>query len=282
MYIHQLIWELFSYVEINHDNTSSEAKDVANVLSQAAYKISLQSKKIVVLLGGLVYCLFQDECVYGEPFGLKPLVRSAIQDAEGIISGEDELLQTMTKIGKKIIDTLPGSLTGKLFTQTAPYFFPKLNANIHKLETLLHFCLEHRDNLDLQLDVKLLAPMVPVKPVHDVADFFDSDESSIDTNNIDLSNSSIDDFMFYDLSELQNDPPCLSNLSMEVLGLFIAAAGIATIALAFTIFNPAVLGIAVGLGAVTLLAGVGFFCRGLYKDCQQTETELTAESFYPV
>lgn len=67
------------------------------------------------------------------------------------------------------------------------------------------------------------------------------------------------------------------NISMMVLGGFIAAAGIAAIAIAFTVLNAATFGVA-GLivsvvGAAAALSGVGLFATGAYKNRQTTSYE---------
>ncbi|MFA5960964.1 MAG: hypothetical protein WC785_10670 [Tatlockia sp.] len=63
-----------------------------------------------------------------------------------------------------------------------------------------------------------------------------------------------------------------ANISMMVLGGFIAAAGIAAVALAFTVLNAATLGIAgiaTAVAAVPLFfSGVGLFATGIYKNRQ--------------
>ena len=67
------------------------------------------------------------------------------------------------------------------------------------------------------------------------------------------------------------------NISMMVLGGFIAAAGIAAVAIAFTLLNAATFGTSglmlacVGVGAV--LSGVGLFATGAYKNKQTTSDE---------
>ena len=60
-----------------------------------------------------------------------------------------------------------------------------------------------------------------------------------------------------------------SNISMMVLGGFIAAAGIAAVAVAFTVLNAATFGVAGGglacAGAAAALSGVGLFAAGTKK-----------------
>ncbi|HBD7476101.1 TPA: hypothetical protein KKX77_002628 [Legionella pneumophila] len=62
----------------------------------------------------------------------------------------------------------------------------------------------------------------------------------------------------------------MSNISMMVLGGFIAAAGIAAVAIAFTVLNAATFGITgllvAGIGSGAVLAGVGLFASGAYKN----------------
>lgn len=67
----------------------------------------------------------------------------------------------------------------------------------------------------------------------------------------------------------QND---VQSISMMVLGGFIAAVGIAAIAVAFAVLNAATCGIAgvvtVSIGAAATLSGVGLFGTGAYKKSQ--------------
>ena len=60
------------------------------------------------------------------------------------------------------------------------------------------------------------------------------------------------------------------SVSMMVLGGFIATAGIAAVAIAFTVLNAATFGVAglvvAGIGVAAALSGVGLFARGAYKN----------------
>lgn len=66
----------------------------------------------------------------------------------------------------------------------------------------------------------------------------------------------------------------ISNISMMVLGGFIAAAGIAAVAIAFTVLNVATFGIVglvvAGIGVAAALSGVGLFATGAYKNRNTT------------
>lgn len=61
---------------------------------------------------------------------------------------------------------------------------------------------------------------------------------------------------------------------MMVLGGFIAAAGIAAVAIAFTVLNVATFGIVglvvAGIGVAAALSGVGLFATGAYKNRNTT------------
>ncbi|CEG55572.1 hypothetical protein [Legionella fallonii] len=61
------------------------------------------------------------------------------------------------------------------------------------------------------------------------------------------------------------------NLSMQILGGFMAVLGAAAVAVAFTVLNAATFGIAglvvAGIGAAVTLAGVGLFAVGSLKKC---------------
>lgn len=64
----------------------------------------------------------------------------------------------------------------------------------------------------------------------------------------------------------------LTNISMMVLGGFIAAAGIAAVAIAFTLLNAATFGVSglilASVGVATILSGVGLFATAAYKNRQ--------------
>lgn len=76
-------------------------------------------------------------------------------------------------------------------------------------------------------------------------------------------------------SQLQEEnTSSISNVSMMVLGGFIATAGIAAVAIAFTVLNAATFGIAglvvAGIGVAAALSGVGLFATGAYKNKNTT------------
>lgn len=62
------------------------------------------------------------------------------------------------------------------------------------------------------------------------------------------------------------------NISMMVLGGFIAVAGVATVALAFTVLNAATFGVAglvtAGVGIAAVLSGIGLFATGTNRQTQ--------------
>lgn len=69
--------------------------------------------------------------------------------------------------------------------------------------------------------------------------------------------------------DLERNSPSMTNISMVVLGGFIAAAGIAAVAIAFTVLNAATLGIpglvTAAIGAAAVLSGIGLFATELSK-----------------
>jgi len=75
----------------------------------------------------------------------------------------------------------------------------------------------------------------------------------------------------------------MSNISMMVLGGFIAVAGIAAIAIAFTVLNAATLGIPglllAGVGIAAVLAGCGLFAYNMKK---QTTPNILDSSMHTV
>ncbi len=72
-----------------------------------------------------------------------------------------------------------------------------------------------------------------------------------------------------------------TNISMMVLGGFIAAVGVAAVAIAFTLLNAATFGIAglvvAGTGAAAVLSGLGLFAAGAYRNRQTTAPDESLE-----
>jgi uncharacterized RDD family membrane protein YckC len=73
-------------------------------------------------------------------------------------------------------------------------------------------------------------------------------------------------------STKESNSSSTGDISMMVLGGFIAVLGIAAVAIAFTLLNAATLGIAglvvAGVGVVATLAGVGLFASGARNKSQ--------------
>lgn len=65
--------------------------------------------------------------------------------------------------------------------------------------------------------------------------------------------------------------PKSKNISMQILGGFMAALGCSAVALAFTVLNTATLG---GVGIAALILGIGFFAVGTYRNCQTSPDAL--------
>jgi hypothetical protein len=59
-----------------------------------------------------------------------------------------------------------------------------------------------------------------------------------------------------------------SNISMMILGGFIAAVGIAAIALTVTLLGPGFFFVGIGAGITTALIGLGLFATGAYQESQ--------------
>lgn len=76
------------------------------------------------------------------------------------------------------------------------------------------------------------------------------------------------------------------NISMMVLGGFIAAAGIAAVAIAFAVLNATTFGVAglvvAGVGIATVMSGIGLFATGTNKNRQTTSDVSLAFSDSPV
>ncbi|MBA2709241.1 MAG: hypothetical protein H0U57_01415 [Tatlockia sp.] len=83
--------------------------------------------------------------------------------------------------------------------------------------------------------------------------------------------------------ENQEEPSkdCLA-ISMQVLGLFIGALGIAAVAFAFIALNGLTMGtffLVAGVGCAALLAGIGLFSGGLYRSCNSATPEPDNQLF---
>ncbi|KTC86101.1 MULTISPECIES: hypothetical protein [Legionella] len=83
--------------------------------------------------------------------------------------------------------------------------------------------------------------------------------------------------------EINYPPTTHTNISMQILGGFIAALGVAAVAIAFTALNAATLGIpglvVAGLGAAAILGGVGLFAFGSKKQ-EAPVDELLSNDFF--
>lgn len=64
------------------------------------------------------------------------------------------------------------------------------------------------------------------------------------------------------------------NISMMVLGGFITAAGIATVAIAFAVLNAAAFCVAAGVGLAAVMSGIGLFATGTNKN-RQTNADVS-------
>ena len=62
-----------------------------------------------------------------------------------------------------------------------------------------------------------------------------------------------------------------SPLSMQVLGGFMTVLGGAAVALALTVLSGGVFGLVFGVAGI--LAGVGLFATGTYRNCQMTSSD---------
>ncbi|MDP1604142.1 MAG: hypothetical protein Q8M03_12860 [Legionella sp.] len=69
------------------------------------------------------------------------------------------------------------------------------------------------------------------------------------------------------------------NISMQVLGGFIAVVGCAAVATAFVLLlNAATFGVVASLGVAFILAGVGLFAAGTYGNRQETPNDSLVKS----
>ncbi|EHL31028.1 ankyrin repeat domain-containing protein [Legionella drancourtii] len=85
-----------------------------------------------------------------------------------------------------------------------------------------------------------------------------------------------------DFSQQKDIPDsAMMNISMQILGGFMAAVGCAAVAVAFILLNAATLGTAglvvSGVGMASILVGIGLFATGTYKNRQPIANESLAD-----
>ncbi|MBA3536589.1 MAG: hypothetical protein H0T84_08265 [Tatlockia sp.] len=255
MKIYDLLKELFNYSRIRTSNVSSEAKSILGDMRtefdkiKKSEEINKQAKMIALFIGGTILALKQDDWKYHYDFVLYP--KAASNEVLKNVTNSMTNVESMYSIGNEALSNLPNLFNGALFereerlvnnTDPVP-FFPDLKINADKVDLLVKFCIKY--SYDLERSEVDIEDLVSVELVQN-----SNANKAINTS----------------------PKPLLSNITMQILGGFIAAAGIAAIATAFVALNAATFGLAglitAGVGVALLLGGLGLFATGTYRSCQ--------------
>jgi hypothetical protein len=275
MKIYDLLTDLVKYSIIDTSNVSSEAKSVLAQMRREFNKIkesediNKQVKMITLFIGGTILAFKQDDWKYHYDFDLYP--KAASKKVLKNITNSMSYDELMYSIGNEALLNLPNSFNGTLFereeklansTNPVP-FFPDLKKNADKVNLLVQFCIKYSDDLERsEVDIDDLVS------VELRIENLTSDEVQNPNANKSIINTSPE--------------PLLSNITMQILGGFIVAAGIAAIAIAFVALNAATFGVAglvtAGVGIGLLLGGFGLFATGTYRSCQSTTDEFLNSS----
>lgn len=177
----------------------------------------------------------------------------------------------MYKVGEQALLNLPQTFNGEIFkaevNDIPPMpFFPQLKQHADKINLLVKFCIKYAENLDQDEvetdDLNLVDLKVPYGA-----------ENTTKKSEVDQ-------------PQTQGTSTPFSNISMQVLGGFIAVIGAAAVAVAFVALNAATFGLAglivAGLGSAAILGGVGLFAAGTYKKCQFTSDVVLDDSLASV
>lgn len=244
--IQKLLNELISYTRVSTSNISSEAKLILRCMREefqileSSNDANKQSKMISLFIGGTISALHADDNKYRYNFKLYP--GTIVQDVLKKSKKEITLLESMYAIGNEALLNLPQAFKGALFriegdliNTTEPIpFFPDLKSNSDKVDLLVQFCIKYSHDLE---------------------------RSEVDT----------DDLVSISLKTVSSP---MMNISMQVLGGFMAVVGCAAVAAAFILLNAATFGtvglVVAGLGVAAVLSGVGLFATGTYKNRQLT------------
>lgn len=279
--IQNLVKELISYTHIQTSTISSEAKSVLSQMSEEFKRLAAsndsdkQAKMIELFIGGTILALRQDDCKYNYSFELYP--ETLAEEVFKTVQKDDTLIEAMYKVGKQALLHLPNAFNGNIFktegmlinTQEPIPFFPQLKKNADKINLLVKFCVKYAENLN-QSEVE---------------------KDELGLVELQLSDVILDTPTISRESKASQSPTLapstpFSNTSMQILGGFIAALGVAAIATAFVALNAATLGIAglvvAGFGVAALLGGVGLFAAGTYKKHQSTADLVIDDSLASV
>ncbi|CEG55634.1 hypothetical protein [Legionella fallonii] len=289
--IQELLKELVSYTMIRTSHISSEAKTVLFTMRKeferllASDDADKQKKMIALFMGGTIYALKQDDWKYRFAYDVKLYPAAISKDVLQNLNEKNSIVENIYAIGNQALLFLPQqSFNADLFklevrlinSQKPIAFFPDLQRNADRINLLVAFCtkyahdLEHAEidsnelnPVDLKQDKPKVVTANNIEPLHkdhhQETSTSSSDEATVNEPKITRTNSPSSSF---------------SNISMQVLGGFLAAIGAAAVAVAFVVLNAATLGLAglitAGLGVASILGGVGLFGTGAYRGCQST------------
>jgi hypothetical protein len=169
MNVGKLLNELMNDVNysLNHSNSmSDQAKEILSEMKaefetiNADHSLPDQQKKMIALfMGGIILALRTDDLKYSYANKLYP--GTAIDNTLTKLRSEERTklphIAFMYELGKQALLNLPNDFSGDLFkiktqlkrTNKPTAFFPKLEKNSHKVDALVAFCIEHKNNLEL-------------------------------------------------------------------------------------------------------------------------------------
>lgn len=251
--IQELLKELMSYTVIRTNTISAQAKNALYEMRAEFVRVKSsedadkQSKMISLFIGGTLFALHLDAVKYG--YHGKLYSASTVSDANKKIKEETpSSAERMYATGQEALLHLPQAFNSDLFKNKVKLinsdkpipFFPELEDHADKVDLLVKCCLKYRDNLnasDMEIDESDLIDLPKDTNITPAATVHQNTTSKTSKANF--------------------------NISMQVLGGFIAAVGCAAVATAFILLNAASLGtvglVVAGLGAAAILAGVGLF-----------------------
>ncbi len=247
MKIYDLLTELVHYSRIDTSDVSSEAKSILGQMRsefdilKSSEDINKQRKMIALFIGGTILAFKQDEWKYHYDFALYP--KAASKEVLKNVTNSMTEVERMYAIGNEALLNLPKLFNGALFEREEKLahninpvpFFPDLKKNADKVNILVKFCIKYSDDLERsEVDIEDL----------DSVDLIIENFTSGNNVNKPITKTS--------------PAPILSNMNMQILGGFIAAVGIAAIAVAFVALNASTFGVA---GLVTAGVGLRFTLR---------------------
>jgi hypothetical protein len=298
--IQNLLKELVQYATFNYTSSiSAQAKSVLIKMKgefarlEASNEVNKQAKMIALFIGGTIFALKQDDWKYSHyktKHGFELYPYHLIQDVFKTVQKDTSEIDIMYKVGEQALLNLPESFNEGIFkaermlinnTGRPIPFFPQLKENAAQISLLVKFCIKYAGNLD-QAEVKI-DELSSVNLELDAVESGTIANGNIPTTNTEINQAQTESSPVKSgTTENGNIPPTnkeseiiqsqshtdsisFSNISMQVLGGFIAVMGITAIAVAFVALNAATFGLAT-LGAAALLGGVGLFAVGTYKE----------------